>query len=362
MSRITDPARVCLHVKAWPEADQRLWEAALAHGDYEDEASPAAGWRPGTVQTNREGYGRWMNFLIRTEADLSASLGERVTPERVRAYVLELADQGLAVQTRCNRISQLYSVMAALCPTRDWSWLKRRSNRMAVFADDARRTEPLDMFTGDILSKALKALKSFCLSESEISLNAAIEFRNWLMVATVTLVPLRRSNFAALSVSKHLRRTGHDWRVELPAEEAKHHKPIVMPIPEVLHRHLENYFTSVRPVLLAGRVSDRFWISVRGKPMTSHSIYISMTKFTREALGTAINPHRFRHIGASTVVVANPSFIEAARALLTHGDTQTTKDHYIIGQSLFVGRQNSQLIATLRRRSADANRAILKSA
>jgi hypothetical protein len=40
--------------------------------------------------------------------------------------------------------------------------------------------------------------------------------------------------------------------------------------------------------------------------------------------------------------------VESARALLTHGETQTTKDHYILGQSLAAGRHHAGLIAKLR--------------
>lgn len=39
-------------------------------------------------------------------------------------------------------------------------------------------------------------------------------------------------------------------------------------------------------------------------PMTDHSLYIAMTNFTRRVFGKVINPHRFRHIDATSIVVA----------------------------------------------------------
>lgn len=82
--------------------------ATLQPRGFEDEdASIACHWKPGSIQTNREGYGRWINFLISSEADLTADPADRVTPERVSSYVTELA--ALALQTRANRISQLMS-------------------------------------------------------------------------------------------------------------------------------------------------------------------------------------------------------------------------------------------------------------
>src|SRR5690349_6874883 len=120
MTRIVDPSRRCLHVREWPEKDQALWNRAFAERDLEnDDRSTAAGWRAGSVQTNREGYGRWINFLTRSGADLTVDPAERVTPAQVRRYLTELRDQEVSIRTRCNRIAQLLSVMLAIVPERD---------------------------------------------------------------------------------------------------------------------------------------------------------------------------------------------------------------------------------------------------
>jgi hypothetical protein len=87
MTRIIDPSRRCLHVRDWPETDQSLWNKALKTADLEDEIrSPAASWTPTTIQTNREGYGRWINFLVRSGVDLAEEPADRVTAIRVRSY------------------------------------------------------------------------------------------------------------------------------------------------------------------------------------------------------------------------------------------------------------------------------------
>jgi hypothetical protein len=161
MTRIVDPSRRCLHVRDWPEADQALWNRALAKRDLEDDnRSPGASWRAGSVQTNREGYGRWINFLVRSGADLTADPADRVTANRVRAYLAELGQQHLSIRTRCNRIAQLLSVMSAIAPDRDWSWLKRQFRRLDALANENRRQSPLPLLSGDILHQALKALNA----------------------------------------------------------------------------------------------------------------------------------------------------------------------------------------------------------
>jgi integrase/recombinase XerD len=357
MTRTVDPSRRCLHVRDWPACDQSRWTRALTERNLEDDdRSPAAGWRTGSVQTNREGYGRWINFLIRSGADLIADPADRVTPSQVRRYLAELRDQRLCIRTQCNRIAQLLSVMRAIAPERDWSWLTRRFRYLDALANESRRQPPLPLMSGDILHEALEALNRSRKDGVPPGLSSAVTYRNWLMVAMAALLALRRHNLATLSIERHMRRVGDSWLVEIPPEESKTLKPITMPIPQVLHPHIELYLEQVRPCLLAGRTSDRLWITVSHTAMTDHSLYIAMTNFTRKVFGKAINPHRYRHIGATTVVVGAPERLEAARAFLSHGSSATTQDNYIIGQSVAASRCHADLIARLRRSLPGAKR------
>jgi integrase len=91
--------------------------------------------------------------------------------------------------------------------------------------------------------------------------------------------------------------------------------------------------------------------------MTEHSVSLWIANFTKREIGVSINPHRFRHIGATSVVIANADRIDAARALLDHQDRKTTEDHYILGQSLAASRQHATLIDMLRRKLPGAKRA-----
>jgi site-specific recombinase XerD len=337
-------------VEEWPDADQDLWRRAL-DGDIDDEAcTRATRWRPRTRLLNRQGYGRWVNHLLRSGVDLENAPAERVTPEQVRAYLGELRSQKLADDSICSRISQLHAAIAAMAPDHDWGWLKRRRNRLKVLVREGRRGRQVTLFTGDILGRALKALKLMEVEGIGHRVRSATAYRNWLMLAMLTLVPLRSHNFAELTLTRHLRRVRDDWVIEIPANEAKGKREIMMPVPPVLHRHLHYYLEHARPVLLAGRDSDRFWISQLHTGMIATSVSNAIATFTGKVFGEAINAHRFRHIAATTTVMAAPKMVEAARALLTHSSPQTTQDHYVLGQSLAVGREHAALIAKLRRR------------
>jgi integrase/recombinase XerD len=350
MSRKGFPGR-CLHVREWPEIDQKLWQEALAARDFEDEdQSPAAKWRPTTVQTNREGYGRWLDYLQRLGEGLDEPPGERVTRDRIKGYLAELAQQGVSIRSRCNRISELLSLLLAIAPRKDWAWLKQRFKSLDAQAQEARQRPGPTLLAGDILECAFKKLREMEQAEgSERDLYWALGYRNWLMLAMLTLVPLRRRNFATLSLDRHLRVAGPEWLVEIPGAEAKGGKRITKPIPPALHSHLRLYLEQVRPMLLKGNSSDRLWITHRHGPMTPHSLFIAITNFTRAAFGTPIGPHKFRHIGATSILLATPGETEVARAFLAHGDYATTHDHYVIGESIAASRQQAAVVAKLRR-------------
>jgi integrase/recombinase XerD len=331
----------CLHVQDWPELDQKLWHEALAARDLEDEdQSPAGKWRPTTVQTNREGYGRWIDYLQCSGEGLDEPPDQRVTGDRVNGYLADLEQQGVSIRSRCNRISELLSVLLAIAPQADWAWLKHRFNVLDARAQEARKAPAPTLLAGDILGRAFKVLRAMeQAKDPECDLYWAFGYRNWLMLAMLTLVPLRRRNFAELSLDRHLRVAGQEWLVEIPPAEAKGGKPITCPIPPALHCHVRFYLEQVRPLLLKSNRSDRLWITNRHGPMAPHSLFVAMTNFTREIFGTPIAPHKFRHIGATSILLATPGETEVARAVLGHGDYATTHDHYVVRRTLPGGRR-----------------------
>jgi len=350
MGRKIDPARACLHVRDWPASDEALWAEATSDHNFDSETMARRTWRSSTVQANREGYGRWINHLKRSGAELSMAPDQRVTPEQVKLYLRELRAQKLGLQTIANRISQLLSVMLVFAPEQEWDWLRQRFNRYALMAKDGRETRPLTKLSGDILGPALKHMDAIRKTGSRPDLPRAIEYRNWLMLAMLMLTSLRRENLARIEIGVHLKFVNGEWLVDLPPAQVKQKKRIKMPIPSVLEPFLDFYLEEVRPILLQGRETARLCISRSGTAMGGHSIYIAVANFTAKQLGERINPHRFRHIGASSTAIAAPEKIEEARALLTHSDVRTTEERYIIAKSLAASRQHADVIAELRKR------------
>ena len=77
-----------------------------------------------------KGYGRWLAWLdSRGLLDAQVSPGDRITPDRVRAYVGHLEAKN-ASGTVIARIIELKVTAAIMDAERDWSWIYRFASSM----------------------------------------------------------------------------------------------------------------------------------------------------------------------------------------------------------------------------------------
>src|SRR5689334_12963943 len=122
---------VCRPVADWPAADQAAWNAGLRPGDPLDEAGPAAGWSAATRTKTAKGYGAWLSEIDRCGLlDPAAAPGDRVTRERVDAYVADLTARGAAPHSVHCRLQELGDALRVLAPRQDWGWLLRGAGRL----------------------------------------------------------------------------------------------------------------------------------------------------------------------------------------------------------------------------------------
>jgi hypothetical protein len=250
MPRIFDPRRRCLEVANWPPADRLLWERITGPVDLLDENySNASRWRSATRHKNRRGYGRWLCFLVNGGCDLTQAPADRVTHQRVNAYLAELEGQRLKPYTVRNRIGERLGVMLAFAPDRDWGWLKRRLNHLDALAKEAYEPDPPPLFANEIVATCRRRLEALEHRPEAIDRDLAVEYRNILMILFLTLVPLRLRNLTALA-DRHFRKANAEWVVDIPGAETKTGARLVAPIPEMLLHHLAYYRAYVRPVLL----------------------------------------------------------------------------------------------------------------
>jgi integrase/recombinase XerD len=134
------PARVCLPLIQWPEADRRRWLNAC---DASDLLNDDAGTRSGRARVSNakaaKGYGRWLTYLslVQPEA-LDEISAERVTPKRVQAYVNSLIELGNSSQTILARLQELGELAKVMDPNRDWSFINRLASKVRARHRPAR--------------------------------------------------------------------------------------------------------------------------------------------------------------------------------------------------------------------------------
>ena len=111
------PYRRTLPLAAWPEPDRRLWQQALG-SDY------AASLKANSVANLRKGYGRWLHWLASQEQlDETTRPAHRLTPDRIRAYVVAVRGEGIADATVMTLLEQLRASLRILEPRVSFSWL-----------------------------------------------------------------------------------------------------------------------------------------------------------------------------------------------------------------------------------------------
>lgn len=343
-----DPETAILRVANWPREDRFLWQKALRNDDPFSEADTRANNREISNKKIERGYGRYLTYLGRhcPEA-LNCSVTERITPELVAAFIANMRAMGNRDTTAITRLQELHAIAVVLASKKSFSFIKDMEARIRVTARSAEQDGGRFVTTDELLTLGLQLIDKAC-EESTPRLRA-IDFRDGLIIALLALRPMRRKNFAALKLDVNVIEVNGIWRLRLSPDETKTHNRIDVAWPDDLIGPLEIYLAVHRPVLMsiAGRwqkpIADALWVSSNGSPLTEMGFYQQVTKRTMEAFGRSINPHKFRHIAASTIALEDSIHVRVGASILGHSTFRTTEQYYIMAQSaqahdLFVDR------------------------
>jgi integrase/recombinase XerD len=326
------PERACMPLHRWPEADQRMWQAAGAPADLLSEEFGVRSTHAAISNRKAEkGYGRWMTYIKREHPSCWMDApAARITSPRLKLYVEDLMSLSNSTATILARLQELGEVAKVMGPDRDWSFIKNIASKIRASHRPARDKRNL-MLTEDLLDLGFALMEE---AKAKQGLPAAILYRDGLIIAFLSLVPLRRRNLEGLRLGQNLIEGNGHWIVALKAEETKTHAPLEMDWPHLLLGPLAIYLQVHRPLLASrkGRwsksVGDALWVSQDGSPMTQMAIYDRIRARTKEAFGTAINPHLFRDAAATTMAIADPEHVRISASLLGHRSFTTTERYY----------------------------------
>jgi integrase len=326
------PERACLPIDQWPEADRRLWLAACAEGDILDNEVGARSHHADISNTKAaKGYGRWLNHLSQSAPEtLALTPAARITPEGVREYVDALKLIGNSSQTILARLQELGEVAKVMDLARDWSIINRMASKVRAGHRPARDKTNLRP-SNELVDLGFNLIQA---AEALDGLDAAITYRDGLLIGFLALIPLRRRNLAELVLDRTLVREGSSWSVAFDEDGTKTHAAFEIGLPDDLLAPLGTYLERHRPTLLrrSGRWSrpagGALWVSKDGSPMTQMAIYDRVRARTKEQFGVAINPHLIRDAAATTMAIADPEHVRLAAPLLGHRTFATTERYY----------------------------------
>src|SRR3546814_6320560 len=84
---------------------------------------------------------------------------------------------------------------------------------------------------------------------------------------------------------------------------------------------------------------DYLFIARNGGPVRPGTMYAAMRKLTREKLGVAVSPHRFRDAAATYFVQEMPELATLARVVLNHASESMTRNYRKTAKQLTASRR-----------------------
>lgn len=358
-----DPIRRCMREHEWPAPDLGAWRKATQKSDVLIEDGKAAGWSPKMTKTVIQSYGRWLTWLERRGLlDPQDSPANRVTPEVLSGYIEELRKLNASLTVR-NRILNLYFALRAMAPDHDWAWMLPVTSKLRRAVVPARDKQSRVVETDQLLALGLELMDS--AETAATSLKRAARFQNGLMIALLSLRPVRRANLTSMGIGVHLLVRKGEYFIHFDGPETKNGHEIDSWLPDILIPRVEEYLTVHRERLLQQRVKTRhtvalerertnaLWISSRGGALSEGAIYGRMIRATKAKFGAGISPHLFRDCAATTIARRDPGRIHITKSVLGHSTIATSERHYNHARSLQASRKYSEILE-LRRKSGSS--------
>ena len=359
------PERRCLPLEEWPSPDRIAWTSSLMPVDpFSDSGGQRSDYRPHSSRKSASGYGRWLTFVnIADPKCLSLTPGERITKERVIAYVLHMQSLGNKKNTVLCRLQELVDVAKIVAPLVDCSFVARIASKVRS-TDEEPKNKRARLETSDrLLQLGLDLMGS---AHNEVSsVKRALRYRDGLLIAMLSLVPMRRSNVVDLALGRTLVKINGDWLIRIPGDITKNHTDLEFRWPDLLKPNLKTYIELYRPILACrtptglAKIGDQLWASSWGSALTEITLYNVVAARTKAAFGRPINPHLFRDAAATSMAIFDPEHVQLAAPLLGHRSFATTERYYQQAKSVEASREFGAAVEALREANKGSERNVL---
>lgn len=340
----------------WPEADQEAFRFAFAPGDlFDDTAGPGAHLADGTRRSIVKTYRRWLGFLQANHPDeLPRMPVERLTPERVQSFL-----EHLQREVRPTSVAMLAGWLCyaarLIAPGHDWKWLAAITTRLQV------RAQPHDRFdrlvpsrqTLDLGIELMDHALTIPVSRRKLS---EIQYRDGLLLALLSLWPIRSRSLAALTVSRHIEVLADGINILLFPADTKSKRFESYRVPELLVPYLKRYLADIRPRLLGVHPHDGFWASCEQRPLSADRLYKIVRKRIWRKFGKDMCLHDFRRSAATHLAMDAPDKVGLIPGVLQHASPDVSEQHYNLAR----GIEASQRFAAHRAETKNRLRPLVK--
>lgn len=346
-----------LPVTEWPELDRAAWASAHASGDYFTSGGLAARWSPSTDNRCEQEYGRLLLFLqdVGNLRDLRR-VGERVTQEEDLRPFIDMLRARIAPLSVVAALRHISQAVRAMDPGSDRSLINRVAGNLSRRARPVRRIEDRLLSSRELLKVGMDMMDEAENSHGRDKPRAVL-YRDGLLIAFLTLCPLRRKNVQALRNEHHLDLESGSDRLSIPAKEMKTRgRDFEVTLPEELVERISRYWTYYRPILAwrPGTDDTALWLTTRGTVMTAATLADRIKRIVWERKRLQFSPHLFRHSAATFVAEVAPQQALIAVGVLGHTQFRTTRRHYVRGQQLNAVRMFQNEISAIMQRGQSA--------
>jgi site-specific recombinase XerD len=291
-------------------------------------------------------YARWLNWLFENcPRSLDLLPVARMQPETIEDYIADqrkrIADISIGMA-----IHDIDAALKLLDRKYKAPWVKPILAILRRERPHRRNKTERIVPTKDLLEYGIQLMEQ-AGSISPMKRRAAVDYRDGLIIALLSVRPLRLANFIGLAVGKDIALRHNRFWCSIPATETKNRLNLEYPLPQQLQKQLEFYFEEVRPWFVEQAkkheqpLSNCFWLSLWGRPI-SRNAFRAMLRFRTVAkFGKSVNPHLFRDCLATSIATTNPDLIWTTSLMLGHRSDLTSQISYTHndpdhGQSIFL--------------------------
>ena len=347
----------------WPDIDRQAFDAAFTSGDlFDDTGGTGAHLADGSKKCIRTGYARWLGFLNAAHPDdLLRPPADRISRERVRDFIAQLRKE-MRPSSVAVTIQSLCFAARLIAGELDWQWLVAIKARLAALARPRDRFdrltppwETLD-FGVELMEKAL-ALPMTRRRTREL------QYRDGLILALLSLWPIRRRSLAALTVSQHVEIEDGGVNLLLHPADTKSKRFESFRAPDPVVPYVKRYLKEIRPRLLGPCPHDGLWPSYRHGPLTASRLYEIARARIAKRFGKDMCLHDFRRAAATHIAMDAPEQMGLIPGVLQHASPEISERHYNLANAIKASRRvaqhraeikNSLRLATTKANAADA--------